>query len=64
MHGLRAMPACCLNIGQKCKFWPLLVQAMLEAVAAERRPNSRLPCQIKASAALQGQRLVLPDTQE
>jgi len=39
-------------------------RAMLEAVAAELRPNSRLACQIKASAALQGLRLTLPDRQE
>jgi len=37
--------------------------AMLENVAAERRPNSRLSCQIKASAALEGLVLTLPDTQ-
>ncbi len=38
--------------------------AMLEMVAAERRPNSRLACQLKASAALAGLVLTLPDTQE
>jgi 2Fe-2S ferredoxin len=37
---------------------------MLECVAAERRPNSRLSCQIKASATLEGLVLTLPDTQE
>jgi 2Fe-2S ferredoxin len=37
---------------------------MLANVAAERRPNSRLSCQIKASAALEGLRLTLPETQE
>lgn len=37
--------------------------AMLEAVAAERRPNSRLACQLKASAALEGLVLTLPATQ-
>ena len=37
---------------------------LLEAVAAERRPNSRLACQIRATAALQGLMLVLPDRQE
>jgi 2Fe-2S ferredoxin len=37
--------------------------AMLETVAAERRSNSRLSCQIKASAALDGLVLHLPDTQ-
>jgi 2Fe-2S ferredoxin len=36
---------------------------MLENVAAERRPNSRLSCQIKASAALEGLVLTLPDRQ-
>nr|WP_294527092.1 2Fe-2S iron-sulfur cluster-binding protein [uncultured Rhodopila sp.] len=38
-------------------------RAMLETVAAERRPNSRLSCQITASAALEGLVLVLPETQ-
>ena len=38
--------------------------SMLEAVAAERRPNSRLACQLKASAALEGLVLTLPDCQE
>jgi ferredoxin, 2Fe-2S len=37
---------------------------MLENAAAERRPNSRLACQIKASPALQGLVLTLPDRQE
>jgi len=37
---------------------------MLECVAAERRPNSRLSCQLKASAALEGLVLTLPHTQE
>ena len=38
--------------------------AMLEHAAAERRPNSRLACQIKASPALEGLTITLPDTQE
>jgi 2Fe-2S ferredoxin len=38
--------------------------AMLENVAAERRPNSRLACQIKATAALEGLIIHLPSTQE
>ena len=38
--------------------------AMLDNVAAERRPNSRLSCQIKASAELEGVKIALPDTQE
>jgi 2Fe-2S ferredoxin len=38
--------------------------AMLDFVAAERRPNSRLSCQIKASPALEGLVLTLPETQE
>ena len=38
--------------------------AMLEHVADERRPNSRLACQIKASPALQGLVVHLPATQE
>jgi len=38
--------------------------AMLDSVAAERRPNSRLACQIKASAALDGLRITLPEAQE
>lgn len=36
---------------------------MLDAVAAERRPNSRLGCQIKASDALNGAIVRLPATQ-
>lgn len=38
--------------------------AMLENVAAERRPTSRLACQIKATPALEGLVVHLPDTQE
>jgi 2Fe-2S ferredoxin len=38
--------------------------AMLENVAAERRPNSRLACQIKASAVIDGLTVTLPETQE
>lgn len=37
--------------------------AMLENAAAERRANSRLACQIKASPALDGLVLTLPDRQ-
>jgi 2Fe-2S ferredoxin len=37
---------------------------MLENVASERKPNSRLACQIKASAALEGLVVRLPETQE
>jgi 2Fe-2S ferredoxin len=37
---------------------------MLDNVAAERRPNSRLSCQIKATAGLEGLVVTLPDTQE
>jgi 2Fe-2S ferredoxin len=37
---------------------------MLDNVAAERRPNSRLACQIKASAALEGLIVHLPAMQE
>jgi 2Fe-2S ferredoxin len=37
---------------------------MLENVAAERRPNSRLSCQLKAGPALEGLVLTLPQTQE
>jgi ferredoxin, 2Fe-2S len=37
---------------------------MLANVAAERRPSSRLACQLKASAAMDGARLTLPETQE
>jgi len=37
---------------------------MLDNVAAERRPNSRLACQIKAVSALEGLIVTLPDTQE
>lgn len=38
--------------------------AMLDNVAAERRPTSRLACQIKATAALEGLVVTLPDVQE
>ncbi|HUX91302.1 MAG TPA: 2Fe-2S iron-sulfur cluster-binding protein [Gallionellaceae bacterium] len=38
--------------------------AMLENVAAERRPGSRLACQIKATATLEGLIVTLPDVQE
>ncbi|HUN91372.1 MAG TPA: 2Fe-2S iron-sulfur cluster-binding protein [Burkholderiaceae bacterium] len=38
--------------------------AMLENVAAPRRPNSRLACQLKSSARLAGLVLQLPPTQE
>lgn len=37
---------------------------MLANVAAERRPNSRLACQIKSSAALNGGSISLPEFQE
>jgi 2Fe-2S ferredoxin len=37
---------------------------MLDNVAAERRPNSRLACQIKATAALEGLIVHLPAMQE
>ena len=38
--------------------------AMLDNVASERRPNSRLACQIKASADLEGMVVHLPETPE
>jgi ferredoxin, 2Fe-2S len=37
---------------------------MLDNVAAERRPTSRLACQLKAGPALEGLVLTLPETQE
>ncbi len=37
---------------------------MLANVAAERRPNSRLACQIKAAPALEGGVVRLPECQE
>lgn len=37
---------------------------MLECTAAERLPNSRLSCQIKLSAALQGLVLRIPERQQ
>ena len=37
---------------------------MLENVAAERQPNSRLACQIKATATMAGIVVTLPDTPE
>lgn len=36
---------------------------MLDTVAAELKPNSRLSCQIKATAALEGLVVTLPATQ-
>lgn len=38
--------------------------AMLDNVAAERRATSRLACQLKATAALEGLLITLPDVQE
>jgi 2Fe-2S ferredoxin len=38
-------------------------QAMLDGVAAERRSNSRLSCQIKVRADLEGMVVRLPETQ-
>ncbi|HET9656196.1 MAG TPA: 2Fe-2S iron-sulfur cluster-binding protein [Kineosporiaceae bacterium] len=38
--------------------------AMLQTAAAPVRPNSRLACQLKASPALDGLVLTLPETQE
>lgn len=38
-------------------------EAMLENVAAERRPNSRLSCQIKATPGMDGMLVRLPATQ-
>ncbi|HEY4985169.1 MAG TPA: 2Fe-2S iron-sulfur cluster-binding protein [Bradyrhizobium sp.] len=37
--------------------------ALLEGAAAERRPNSRLSCQIKMTPELEGLELRLPDRQ-
>lgn len=37
---------------------------MLECTAAERQPNSRLSCQIKLTAALQGLVVRIPDRQQ
>ena len=37
---------------------------MLDNVSAERRPNSRLSCQIKAAPALEGLIVTLPESQE
>lgn len=38
-------------------------QAMLECTAAERRPTSRLACQIQLTTDLQGLRLQVPERQ-
>lgn len=38
--------------------------SMLQNVAAERRPNSRLACQLKASPKLEGLIVNLPEMQE
>ncbi|MBT2300515.1 2Fe-2S iron-sulfur cluster binding domain-containing protein [Variovorax paradoxus] len=40
-----------------------LESGLLEVVAAERRPTSRLSCQIAMSAALDGLTVRLPETQ-
>lgn len=37
---------------------------LLEDVAAERKPNSRLSCQIKVTASLDGLTIVIPETQQ
>jgi 2Fe-2S ferredoxin len=37
---------------------------MLANAAAERRPNSRLACQLKVNPAFEGATLTLPETQE
>lgn len=37
--------------------------AMLESTAAERLPNSRLSCQVKVTAALNGLVVTTPDSQ-
>lgn len=37
--------------------------AMLEMTAAERRPNSRLSCQLELTAAMDGLAVTVPDTQ-
>lgn len=39
-------------------------RGMLGNVSAERRPNSRLACQIKAGPVLEGLVVTLPQTQE
>lgn len=38
-------------------------EEMLETVAAERRPESRLSCQVVVTADLDGMRVSLPETQ-
>ena len=37
--------------------------ALLDAVAAERQPNSRLSCQLSVTAAFDGLRVRIPETQ-
>ena len=37
---------------------------MLEFVVAERKPTSRLACQIKATAAIDGMTVALPEVQQ
>ena len=37
--------------------------AMLEMTAAERRPNSRLSCQLELTEAMDGLSVTVPDTQ-
>jgi len=41
----------------------LMEVEMLESVAAERRPNSRLSCQIPVTPELDGMRVFIPETQ-
>jgi ferredoxin, 2Fe-2S len=51
------------------KFLPLLEpvgdteDAMLDSTACERKPNSRLSCQLKMTATLDGLLVVLPESQ-
>lgn len=39
-------------------------EAMLECTAAERRPTSRLSCQIEVTLALNGMSVTIPDRQQ
>ena len=39
-------------------------EAMLECTAADRKPNSRLSCQIKVNAGLDGLVVHMPETQK
>ena len=67
--GGRGMCATChvyVDAAWRDKLAPILATEaeMLECTSSERRPESRISCQIKLSAALDGLVLRLPETQQ